>query len=210
MLSRVSCVCQALTLHTAGIDTVAALSSSALLLWAAGRWIDVNTLGASLTVSSGCRACEGARDGHDGVFVACGSGVAFLLCDWSSATPTSCSSTQLLTLPLRPLTSAIASGSSLFLSPSTGGLLRIDLSPSNNSATTPRLYMEPACNPHPGLPPYGDLQALAAYGTRPCAFSFPFLYILANPLCVSSAIHRCARPGQLLCQLPNHRAAAHH
>ena len=26
-----------------------------------------------------------------------------------------------------------------------------------------------------------DLQALAAYGTRPCAFSFPFLYVLCQP-----------------------------
>lgn len=149
---------QALTLRTAGVDAVAALSPSALLIWASGRWIDVNTLGASLAVSSGCRACEGAHDGHDGVFVACGSGVDFLRCDWSSAAPASCSSTQLLALPLRPLTSAVALGGSLFLSPATGGLLRIDF-----SAPTPRLYLEPACDPHPGLPPYGDLSALAAY-----------------------------------------------
>jgi hypothetical protein len=196
-------VSQALTLRTAGVDAVAALSPSALLIWASGRWIDVNTLGASLAVSSGCRACEGAHDGHDGVFVACGSGVDFLRCDWSSAAPASCSSTQLLVLPLRPLTSAVALGGSLFLSPATGGLLRIDF-----SAPTPRLYLEPACDPHPGLPPYGDLSALAAYGLCLCVISSPLVtrYLIS----LRSAIHRRSRTGQLHRHLPNIRVAAHH
>jgi hypothetical protein len=172
LLSRTA---QAITLRTAGIDTVAVLSPSALLLWAASRWIDVNALGASLEVSSGCRACEGEHEGQSGVFVACSTGVAFLLCDWSTAAPVSCSSLQLISLPLRPIVAAVASGTSLFLAPSTGGLLLIDLSPSPSPTPTPttlpplplRLSLQPACNPHPGLPPHGDLKALSSYGPPP-------------------------------------------
>jgi hypothetical protein len=205
---------QALALRTAGIDTVAVLSPSALLLWAASRWINVNALGASLEVSSGCRACEGEHEGQSGVFVACSTGVAFLLCDWSTAAPTSCSSLQLISLPLRPIVAAVASGTSLFLAPSTGGLLLIELSPSHSPTPTappplpPRLSLQPACNPHPGLPPHGDLKALSSYGPPPryhpaTRNNFPIISSF-------SAIYRCRRSRQLHCHLPNDSPAAHH
>ena len=205
---------QALTLSIA--DAVAVLSPSALLLWSSGRWVDVNTLGASLRLSDGCRACEGARDGQGGVFVACSGGVSFLQCDWSSAAPSSCSSLQLLALPLRPIVAAVASGSSLFLAPATGGLLRVDFAATSSpnasaSLNPPRLYLEPACNPHPGLPPYGDLKALAAYCSSPSSLRLPPHWRhTPAPLPPPSAIYRCSWPRQLHCRLPNTSATAHH
>jgi hypothetical protein len=119
-----------------GNSVAFALSSSDLFLWAAGAWLSLRSLGASLPIAAGSAASPASFNGTDGVIVAVPTGIYFVTCDWSSQQPSKCAYDYILALPFGSVKSVAAAGAIILVAPSRGGLFALDLR--SNTCPPPR------------------------------------------------------------------------
>jgi hypothetical protein len=114
---------------TFGGNSVAfALASDELFLWSGGHWLAVSSLGAAVPIVPGSAASAATFNATDGIIVAGPDGLHFVVCDWSSEQPSTCSGALVLALPLGSIKSVAAAGTIVLVAPSRGGLFAWDFS----------------------------------------------------------------------------------